>query len=64
MVAFSRAHIRLGTHPDRWKSARGVTILKTGKDDYSLAKSTSASAANLLRQNGLEGGRHDGQRSL
>lgn len=26
-------------HPDRWKVARGVTIPKLGRDDYSLAKS-------------------------
>ena len=37
--ALIRAHIRLGVHPDKWKVARGVTILKPGKDDYSLAKS-------------------------
>ena len=37
--ALIRAHIRLGIHPDRWKIARGVTITKPGKDDYSLAKS-------------------------
>ena len=34
-----RAHIRLGFHPEHWKTARGVTIPKPGKDDYSLAKS-------------------------
>lgn len=28
-----------GTHPDRWKMVRGVTITKPDKDDYSLAKS-------------------------
>lgn len=33
-----RAHFRLGTHPDRWKVARGVAIPKPGKDDYSVAK--------------------------
>ena len=38
-MALIRAHIRLGVHPDRWKVARGVTISKPGKDDYSLAKS-------------------------
>ena len=39
ITALIRAHIRLGVHLDRWKVARGVTIPKPGKDDYSLAKS-------------------------
>lgn len=39
VVALIRAHIRLGTHPGRWKVARGVTIPKPGKDYYSLAES-------------------------
>ena len=39
IVALIRAHIRPGTHPDRWKTARGVTIPKPGKGNYSLAKS-------------------------
>ena len=39
IVALLRAHIRLGYHPARWKVARGVTIPKPGRDDYSLAKS-------------------------
>ena len=36
--AIIRAHIRLGIHPDAWKTARGVTIPKPGKTNYSLAK--------------------------
>ena len=39
VVAPIRARIRLGTHPDRWKTARGVTIPKPGKGNYGLAKS-------------------------
>lgn len=39
VMALVRAHIHLGTHLDKWKAARGVTIPKLGKDDYSLAKS-------------------------
>lgn len=39
VVAPIRARIRLSTHPDRWKTARGVTIPKPGKDNYGLAKS-------------------------
>ena len=39
IVAPLRAHIRLGYHPAKWKVARGVTIPKPGRDDYSLAKS-------------------------
>ena len=38
VVALIRAHIRLGVHPARWKLARGVTIPKPGKGDYSAAK--------------------------
>ena len=38
-TALVRAHIRLGFHPERWKTARGITIPKPGKDDYSQAKS-------------------------
>ena len=38
-VALIRAHIRLGAHPDKSKTARGVTISKPGEDDYCLAKS-------------------------
>ena len=38
IVALIRTHTRLGVHPDQWKVARGVTIRKPGKDDYSLAK--------------------------
>ena len=38
IVALVRAHIRLGFHPEHWKTARGITIPKPGKDDYSLAK--------------------------
>lgn len=38
VVALIRAHIRLGTHPDKWKTARGATIPKPAKDDYSLAE--------------------------
>lgn len=37
-----RAHIRLGIHPRQWKTARGATIPKLGKDDYRLAKSYRA----------------------
>ena len=33
-----RAHIRLGTHPAKWKTVRGVTIPKLGKDGYGLTK--------------------------
>ena len=36
--AILRAHIRLGIHPEAWKTARGVTIPKPGKEDYTLAK--------------------------
>ena len=32
------AHIRLGIHPGQWKTARGGTIPKPGKDYYELAK--------------------------
>jgi hypothetical protein len=39
IAALVRASIRLGTHPRAWKVARGVTIPKPGKDDYTLAKS-------------------------
>lgn len=39
IVALIRAHIRLGIHPDQWKTARGVTIPKLGKGDHFLAKS-------------------------
>ena len=38
VVALVREHIRLGFHPEHWKTARGVTIPKPGKDDYSQAK--------------------------
>ena len=38
-MALLRAHIRLGYYSARWKVARGVTILKLGRDDYSLANS-------------------------
>ena len=38
VVALIRAHIHLGTHPARWKLARGVIIPKPGKDDYGVAK--------------------------
>jgi hypothetical protein len=33
VVALTRSHIRLGTHPDKWKMVRGVTIPKSSKDD-------------------------------
>ena len=39
VVALVRAHIRLGTHPHQWKTARGATIPKPGRGDYGLAKS-------------------------
>ena len=39
IVELIRTHIRLGLHPQCWKIARGVTIPKPGKDNYSLAKS-------------------------
>ena len=35
LTALVRVHIRLGFHPEHWKTARGVTIPKPGKDDYS-----------------------------
>lgn len=38
VVALIRAHIRLGAHPDRWKTARGVATPKPRRGDYSLAK--------------------------
>ena len=38
VVALVRAHIRLGFHPENWKTARGIIIPKPGKDDYSQAK--------------------------
>ena len=38
IVALVRGHIRLGFHPEHWKTARGITIPKPGKDDYSQAK--------------------------
>ena len=38
VVALVRAHIRLGFHPEHWKTARRITIPKPGKDDYSQAK--------------------------
>ena len=38
IVALIRTHIRLGIHPRQWKTARGVTISKPGKDDYGLAQ--------------------------
>ena len=31
VVALVRAHISLGVHPNRWKTARGVAIPKPGK---------------------------------
>ena len=36
--AIPRAHIRLGIHPEASKTARGATISKPGKGDYTLAK--------------------------
>ena len=39
VVALVGTHIRLGFHPEHWKTARGITIPKLGKDDYSQAKS-------------------------
>ena len=33
VVALIRAHIRLDSHPDKWKRARRVKIPKPGKDD-------------------------------
>ena len=39
VVALIRAHIRLVTHQDRWKVARGVTAPNPGKDGYSHTKS-------------------------
>lgn len=40
--ALVRAHIRLGAHPAKWKTSRGVTIPKPGKDDYGLANAYRA----------------------
>ena len=48
VVALIRAHIRLGTHPDKWETARGVTITKPDKDDYSLAKSYRSSRSSIV----------------
>jgi hypothetical protein len=39
ITALVRASIRLGAHPNTWKVAKGVTIPKPGKDDYTRAKS-------------------------
>jgi hypothetical protein len=39
ITVLARASIRLGEHPKTWKIAKGVTIPKAGKDDYSKAKS-------------------------
>ena len=39
ITALVRAHIRLGFHPEHWKTAKGITIPKPGKSDYSQAKS-------------------------
>ena len=38
-VALVGGHIRLGTHPDKRKTPRVVTIPKPGKDNFGLAKS-------------------------
>ena len=38
IMALVRGHIRLGFHPEHWKTARGITIPKPEKDDYSQAK--------------------------
>jgi hypothetical protein len=38
-TALVRASIRLGAHPKAWTIAKGVTILKPGKDDDSKVKS-------------------------
>ena len=43
IVAPLRVHIRLGYHPARWKAARGETIPKPGRDNYSLGSRTGAS---------------------
>ena len=37
-----RTHIRLDMHLRQWKTTRGVTNPKPGKNDYSLAKSYRA----------------------
>jgi hypothetical protein len=39
VMALVRASIRLGVHPKSWKVAKGITIPKPGKDDYSKVKS-------------------------
>jgi hypothetical protein len=39
ITALVRASIRLGAHSKTWKIAKGVTIPKPGKDDYSKVKS-------------------------
>jgi hypothetical protein len=39
ITALVRASIRLGAHPKTWKVAKGITIPKPGKDDYTKAKS-------------------------
>jgi hypothetical protein len=39
ITALVRASIRLGAHSKSWKVAKGVTIPKPGKDDYTKAKS-------------------------
>ena len=38
VTALVRSHIRLGFYPEHWKTARGITIPKPGKDNYSQAK--------------------------
>ena len=38
IITLIRMHIRLGVHPNQWKTVREVTIPKPGKDDYSVAK--------------------------
>jgi hypothetical protein len=39
ITALVRTSLRLGAHPKSWKIAKGVTIPKPGKDDYSKVKS-------------------------
>ena len=59
VTALVRTAIRLQTHPRAWKVARGVTIPKPGKDDYSKAKSYGHLASQLPKQGCREGSRNN-----
>jgi len=38
IVQLVRARIRLGYHPELWKTAKGIVIPKPGKPDYSKVR--------------------------